>query len=66
MLFIYYIQADIYKKKQLRKLLKNSYDANFPYTRLFWARLKLYADYGYAIKCYANSVYAFAEHDHER
>ena len=39
------------------------YDANFPYTRLFWARLKLYADYGYAIKCYANSIYAFAEHD---
>ena len=51
------------KKNPLRNLSKNFYGANFPYTRLYWARLKPYADYGYANKAYANSVYAFIEHD---
>ena len=39
----------MYEKKQLRKILKNLYDANFPYTRLFWARLKSYAFLLYAL-----------------
>ena len=44
------------KKNPLRNLSKNFYGANFPYTRLYWARLKPYADCGYANKAYANSA----------
>ena len=48
--FSFIIYKQIFtKKKQLRKLLKNSYDANFPYTRLFWAHLKSYAFLLYAL-----------------